>query len=87
LLRPYRDPRETYKYLKKFYDLRSMIVHNGKRLSSAIRIDEQELTPKEFVADMESICREVLKTLIEKLASGVSLSNINEDLDKCALGS
>lgn len=85
LLKSNRDAKQTYKYLKKFYDLRSDIVHDGKRLDPAISIDGSELTAKWFVAEMETVCREILRAFVEKVAKGSSLGNINKGLDEEAL--
>jgi hypothetical protein len=85
LLKSNRDPMETFIVLKKFYNLRGGIVHKGKRLSSPISVDKRPFRPDEFVAEMESVCREVLRTFMEKVAGGVSISDVNKDLDKEAL--
>jgi len=85
LLKSNRDPMKTFNLLKKFYNLRSAIVHKGKRLSSPISVDKRQFRPDEFIAEMESVCREVLRAFIEKVAGGVSISHVNKDLDKEAL--
>jgi len=85
LLKSNRDSMETFNLLKKFYNLRSTIVHNGERLSSPISVDKRPFRPDEFVAEMESVCREVLRAFTEKVAGGVSISDVSKDLDKEAL--
>ncbi|MDY6866051.1 MAG: HEPN domain-containing protein, partial [Halobacteriota archaeon] len=81
LLKSNRDTEGTFKLLKKFYDLRSKIVHNGERLNPPVSIGEMPFRPDEFVAEMEAVCREVLRTFIEKVAGGFSISQVNADLD------
>ncbi len=85
LLKSNRDPMKTFELLKEFYDIRSEIVHDGKRLSPPVSVGKMQFRPDEFVAEMEDICREVIRAFIEKVAGGVSISRVNEDLDKEAL--
>ncbi len=87
LLGSNREPEETFRLLREFYDVRSTIVHNGNRLTSQISVDKRPFSPADFVAEMEAVCREVLRTYIDKVARGDSISNVNKDLDNEALHS
>lgn len=85
LLKSNREPIETFNLLKKFYNLRSAIVHKGKRLSSPVSVGDMQFRPEEFVTEMEAVCREVLRTFIEKVTGGDPISNVTKDLDEEAL--
>lgn len=85
LLRSTRNAKSSFKLLQKFYDIRSDIVHNGKRLSAPIHYDGRDVNPSDFVSDIEDYCREVMRNYIDKILTGISIDRVNTKLDENAL--
>ena len=85
LLKSTRRTKETFDLLKKFYDLRSDIVHEGKTLPPDVPVGDQSFPRGEFVVEMQRLCREVLFTFVTRLATGQSIKALTESLDDAAL--
>ena len=85
LLKSTRPTKETFALLKKFYDLRSKIVHQGQTLDAPVQTGRQSFPAAEFVAEMHSLCREVLHTFVTRLATGESIDAVIETLNDAAL--
>jgi len=85
LLSTSRDPQETFKLFKDFYDVRSAIVHAGKTLGQCDAIKQRDSTPEDFVDDTEAVCRDVLRSFVERVAKGESVQDIVHGLDRQAL--
>jgi hypothetical protein len=88
LLKSARDPAETSDLLKKLYDERSEIVHNAAPVSHQLLVGEsapRKLSAQQFVAELEAICREVLRAFVRRIGDGQSLQDITMALDEQAL--
>jgi len=85
LLKTTRAPVETHELLKAFYNIRSRIVHDGKKLAPLPNKLKSDFTPDAFIVEMQSICREVLVAFIDEVTSGGSISQVTDDLDEQAL--
>ncbi len=68
----HRLPRETQSALKRIYDTRSGIVHNGKTLT------ENE---KDVPGLCESILRDVLCVYLYQISKGKSIASIRQEVD------
>ncbi len=83
-----KDPQKTFILLKKFYNLRSDIIHEGERLRQNIIIYNKnnkkvyEYSPSYFVLEIENICRDIIRILINDVTKGSSIANIFENLEE-----
>jgi hypothetical protein len=84
LLAAKRNPEVTKWLLRMIYNARSAIVHNGKSLSQIMERKTQPLLPVAPSLDevCEDIVRHTLCSYIRCLASGETLKEVNEDLDR-----
>jgi hypothetical protein len=81
------EPSKSQILLKVMYDIRSKIVHDGRLLSDLgkdiKKLQHVGIQPSEFTQQCEDIVRDVLKEyVLRKEATGQSMEQINEELDK-----
>jgi Apea-like HEPN len=85
------EPSESQALLKGMYDIRSKIVHEGQLLSdlekNIKKLQRAEMPPREFPQQCEDIVRDVLKVYALSEATGQSMEQINDALDKSILES
>ena len=90
LLRASEPPVRVHLFLQKLYDVRSLIVHEGKRLVDAVKAKKVRLTPNDepmaadaFMREAERLVRATLVTYLGALAAGAdaTLSSVNKELD------
>jgi hypothetical protein len=84
LLARIRNPHETHTLLKRMYNIRSKIVHEGKQLSDFRREAPQ---PEHFVQTCENVVRDTLRTYITQLNDGQSIDDFNKRIDEHVIGS
>jgi hypothetical protein len=86
LLASLRNPVETQALLKTVYEIRSDIVHNGKPLSDeGVRRKVERLGPvitRDFLHACEDVARDILRECVLRLAAGVSLTDLCQELDE-----
>jgi hypothetical protein len=70
-----------YQFFRELYDARSAIVHRGSEISS-IEIEDQNLTPKEFIHQAREFLRHTLIEYIQHLEEGESMQQVNQGLDR-----
>lgn len=102
LLGPIRDPERTYTLLKLSYDMRSKVVHEGKRLSDselqkeitkALSGDDSASPAESLLEELYGVVRDVLREYVERLASAEAaraadpLGRANRELDSSILRS
>lgn len=84
LLRNRCSPKRTFEYMRCLYDVRSKIVHSSETLSSAEvkkAIKRVGLKPDEFMRAMDILMRQLLSTIIERVARYHSLKVFCKELD------
>ena len=84
LLRELRSPKQTFEHVRCLYDVRSKIVHSNETLSSAGArkiINRVDLKPDEFMRSMDTLMRQLLSTIIERVGHHHSLKLICKELD------
>ena len=84
LLRNLCSPKQTFEHMRCLYDLRSTIIHSNETISSAEArkiIKRVSLRPDEFMRSMDTLMRQLLSTIIERVARRHSLKTICKDLD------
>ncbi|MEK6646161.1 MAG: hypothetical protein AABY84_05770 [Candidatus Firestonebacteria bacterium] len=74
LLENKREKDKTFKTLGEFYRIRSNIVHGNDKKNYSCE-----------VVEVENICREIIKLIIEELHNKNSLENIIKNIDKSIL--
>ena len=80
-----RDRERTYSLLGLLYDLRSQIVHEGRRLPEKVRVEGKGVYRVKFVDEIIEICRDVVVRLIKLDSDGTSLPQVLTQLDSEAL--
>ena len=84
LIRKLCSPTQTFEHMRCLYDVRSEIVHSNETFSSAkVRkiIKRVGLEPAEFMRSMDTLVRQLLSTVIERVAHRHSLKLICDELD------
>ncbi len=83
LLAGKRDPEVTRWLLRKIYEARSAVVHDGKSLRQ-IEAKTRPFVP--LAPSLDEICEDVVRAIlcayIGRLAVGESLKEINEELER-----
>ena len=84
LLRDRCSPRQTFEHMRCLYKVRSRIVHSNETLGSAGArkdIKRAGLVAREFMPAVETLMRELLSAMIERVSQGDSVAAICENLD------
>ena len=85
LLRNRCSPKRTFEHMRCLYDVRSKIVHTNETLSSAgvrkVINKRVGLKPVEFMRAMDMLMRQLLSTIIERVAHHDSLEMFCKELD------
>ena len=84
LLRDRCSPKQAFEHMQCLYRVRGRIVHSNETFGGAgVRkvIDRIGLQPHEFMRSMDTLMREQLSIIIERVSHGQSLGMICEDLD------
>jgi hypothetical protein len=71
------------KTLKKLYDARSKIVHEGKPLNKA----DLDSNSAQFVEESRELVRQIFIEVITLMVVGMTLQSICEDLDRAVIAS
>lgn len=88
LLREEISPEKSVQLLRKLYDIRSGIVHEGKSLQSfATKTGIAGMSPDQFVSAVLDWYRCMLKVLIPQLAGGSTLRTVVDSLDGAVIES
>ncbi len=78
-------PRQSQFFLFLMYDIRSAIIHSGKRLADLRgmlrKLERVGLQPDQFPQLCENIVREILLAYVRRLATRQSKQTIIQDLD------
>ena len=80
LLRAKYDPAWTHAFMKQFYDVRSLVVHEGIRLHEAVK-KKVKLPMADFVAQSADLLRATLREYIRAAATGKSIQEVTDELD------
>ena len=84
LLRDRCSPKHAFEYMQCLYRVRSRIIHSNETIGSAgVRkvIERVGLQPHDFMRSTDTLMRELLSTIIERVSHGQSLGTICADLD------
>ncbi len=85
------NPGKTMEFLKRLYDIRSEIVHNGKKIEEIKKNKKQLIeNPETFRMEALSMCRRILLAVIDKLANDPKCQNMDaltQQLDQRILDS
>ena len=84
LLRDRCSPRQTFEHMRCLYEVRSTIVHSGETVSSPKtrrEIRRAGLEEREFMPAVDTLMRELLSAIIERIADNHSLGEICKNLD------
>jgi hypothetical protein len=82
LLRSVQPPAEVYRTLGDMYDVRSLVVHEGKKFSELTKERAFKTVPFYHYADhIEQYVRLILREYVNRLASGKSIRDIADGLD------
>ena len=88
----FRNPYETQQLLKVIYDVRSAVVHDGKHIFECSKVVNKALASfappneRDDLAQMcEDVVRDILRTYVERLATGKGLAQVNADIDTAIL--
>jgi len=76
-----RDPSETGVFIKKFYDARSRIVHNGESLAVYCGNEyckQRDLAPPRFVAECEEVVRAILREFLSLLTAKPEVQSLQD---------
>ena len=86
LLRNIRTPEETNNILKKMYDIRSAVVHNGSTISDFVKKKgkiAQLYNDKEFLYIAENVTREILREYVQRsILENKDIPSINKEIDE-----
>lgn len=86
LLRNIRIPEETNNVLKKMYDIRSAVVHNGSTINDFFKKDgkiAQLYSNREFLYIAENVTREILREYVQRsILENKDIPSINKEIDK-----
>jgi len=83
LLRQQMDPRIVHERVRRLYDSRSKIVHQGVRLAKGAHT--MNLEPQEFAMHCYEVVRSTFKTCLEHLIAGHTLTDVCSDLDTAVI--
>jgi|GEM_PF-3644708 len=88
LLRETYKPDATSTFMKKFYDVRSQVVHEGVPLHVALKKQKvkrygstESMPAGEFISHAGELLRACLCVYLRVAASGSSIGTLNEELD------
>ena len=84
LLRDRYDPKQTFDHMRCLYDVRSRIVHENSSLHSPSArkdITRAGLTPQSFARSTDTLMRELMSTIIERIPQDRGLEQLCSDLD------
>ena len=84
LLRVRRDPKKTFEHMQCIYSVRSKIVHSNQSLGNpAIKreITRIGMQPREFMRSTDTLMRELLSTIIQRVSRQNAFKTLCKDLD------
>ena len=84
LLRDRRNPKKTFEHMQCIYSVRSKIVHSNHLMGSpAIKkeINRIGMQPHEFMRSTDTLMRELLSTIIQRVSRQNAFKILCEDLD------
>lgn len=88
LLRESHKPDSIFTFMKKFYDVRSFVVHEGVALHLALKKEKvkrdgstEDMPTGEFIARAGELLRACLRVYLRAAASGSSIGTLNKALD------
>jgi len=83
------DPAGTAMHLRRLYDLRSKIVHDGLTLEEVAAHKDfgwlRGMGLDGYLMDVESLVRAILCQYVERVAGGVDVRTVNDRLDQSVL--
>jgi hypothetical protein len=80
LLRADHESVSTCAFMKQFYDIRSLVVHEGVSLHQAV-IKKAKMPVAEFVGRSADLLRATLREYVRAAASGKSIKEVGDGLD------
>ena len=84
LLRDQRNPKKTFEHMQCIYSVRSKIVHSNHLLGSpAIKKETNRIgmRPDEFMRSTDTLMRELLSTIIQRVSRQNAFKILCKDLD------